>query len=51
MTTSATATTDAALVQGVLHEVARRIVGQEYMVERLLISLLTGELPASGLGA
>jgi MoxR-like ATPase len=33
---------DVALVQGVLREVARRIVGQEYMVERLLISLLTG---------
>ena len=42
MTTSAAASTDAALVQGVLREVARRIVGQEYMVERLLISLLTG---------
>jgi MoxR-like ATPase len=36
------ATNDAALVQGVITEVARRIVGQEYMVERLLISLLTG---------
>jgi MoxR-like ATPase len=29
-------------VQGVLQQVARRVVGQEYMVERLLISLLTG---------
>jgi hypothetical protein len=28
--------------RAVLREVARRIVGQEYMVERLLISLLTG---------
>ena len=33
---------DAALVHDVLAQVARRIVGQEYMVERLLISLLTG---------
>jgi MoxR-like ATPase len=31
-----------ALVQGVMRQVARRVVGQEYMVERLLISLLTG---------
>jgi MoxR-like ATPase len=30
------------LVQGVLREVARRIVGQEPLVERLLICLLTG---------
>jgi len=42
VTTSASALTDTALVQGVAREVARRIVGQEYMVERLLISLLTG---------
>jgi MoxR-like ATPase len=34
--------TDMALVQGVLRQVGRRVVGQEYMVERLLISLLTG---------
>jgi MoxR-like ATPase len=33
---------DAALVQGVVRQVARRVVGQEYMVERLLIGLLTG---------
>jgi MoxR-like ATPase len=32
----------AMLAQQVLREVSRRIVGQEYMVERLLISLLTG---------
>ncbi|HWZ59144.1 MAG TPA: MoxR family ATPase [Gemmatimonadaceae bacterium] len=31
-----------ALTQSVAHQVARRVVGQEYMVERLLISLLTG---------
>ena len=36
------ATVDTALVHGVLQQVARRVVGQEYMVERLLISLLTG---------
>ena len=39
--TSASAV-DTSLVQGVLQQVARRVVGQEYMVERLLISLLTG---------
>jgi MoxR-like ATPase len=30
------------LIQSVTAQVARRVVGQEYMVERLLISLLTG---------
>jgi MoxR-like ATPase len=35
-------TVDARLVQDVSRQVARRVVGQEYMVERLLISLLTG---------
>jgi MoxR-like ATPase len=33
---------DTALVQGVVRQVGRRVVGQDYMVERLLISLLTG---------
>src|SRR4028118_1133626 len=33
---------DAALVRGGVRQVARRVVGQEYMVERLLIGLLTG---------
>src|SRR5437763_3750974 len=33
---------DASIVQEVVHQVGRRIVGQDYMVERLLISLLTG---------
>jgi len=42
VTAPAAQSPDAALVQGVLREVARRIVGQDYMVERLLISLLTG---------
>src|SRR5687768_18371154 len=31
-----------ALVHDVLRQVGKRVVGQEYMVERLLISLLTG---------
>jgi MoxR-like ATPase len=33
---------DTALVQGILEQVGRRIVGQDYMVERLHIGLLTG---------
>jgi MoxR-like ATPase len=33
---------DSALVHRVQQQVARRVVGQDYMVERLLISLLTG---------
>jgi len=33
---------DTALMQAVTRQVARRVVGQDYMVERLLISLLTG---------
>ena len=33
---------DAAIVQEVVVEVGRRIVGQNYMIERLLISILTG---------
>ena len=41
-TAAAAAAIDTSLVQGVLQQVARRVVGQEYMVERLLISLLTG---------
>jgi MoxR-like ATPase len=41
-TTQRAAAADAALVQSVLRQVARRVVGQEYMIERLLISLLTG---------
>jgi MoxR-like ATPase len=38
----AAATSESRLVQDVSKEVARRVVGQEYMVERLLISLMTG---------
>ena len=33
---------DASMVQEVVQQVGRRIVGQDYMVERLMISLLTG---------
>ena len=42
MATQAHSAADTALVQSVEREMARRVVGQEYMVERLLISLLTG---------
>jgi len=45
-TATPTATTavpaDTSLAQAVARQVARRVVGQDYMVERLLISLLTG---------
>jgi MoxR-like ATPase len=37
-----TSSADSRLVHAVTDQVARRVVGQEYMVERLLISLLTG---------
>ena len=37
-----TSSADSRLVRDVTEQVARRVVGQEYMVERLLISLLTG---------
>jgi MoxR-like ATPase len=33
---------DTALVQSIVTQVGRRVVGQDYMVERLLIGLLTG---------
>jgi MoxR-like ATPase len=42
MTTRATRTSDAALTQALTREVAKRVVGQEIMVERLLVGLLTG---------
>src|ERR1700694_330621 len=42
MTTRAVKTSDAALAQSITREVAKRIVGQTAMVERLLIGLLTG---------
>jgi MoxR-like ATPase len=40
--TQVTTAADSRLVNDVSREVARRVVGQEYMVERLMISLLTG---------
>ncbi|HET7622063.1 MAG TPA: MoxR family ATPase [Gemmatimonadaceae bacterium] len=42
MTTRVAPAADTALVQNILEQVGRRVVGQEYMVERLLIGLLTG---------
>src|SRR5688500_15153918 len=42
MATQASSSADARLIQDVSRQVGRRVVGQEYMVERLLISLLTG---------
>ena len=41
-TTVATNQADIALVHAVMRQVGKRVVGQEYMVERLLIGLLTG---------
>jgi MoxR-like ATPase len=40
--TQASSTADARLIQDVSSQVALRVVGQEYMIDRLLISLLTG---------
>lgn len=42
MTTRAPKTQDAALAAALTQEVAKRVVGQDVMVERLLIGLLTG---------
>ena len=42
MTTQVSPAADTALVQNIVRQVGRRVVGQEYMVERLLIGLLTG---------
>ena len=41
-TASSSSTADARLIQDVSRQVALRVVGQEYMIDRLLISLLTG---------
>jgi MoxR-like ATPase len=40
--TQASSSADARLVHEVSRQTARRVVGQEYMIDRLLISLLTG---------
>ena len=42
MATQASSSADARLIQDVSRQVALRVVGQEYMIDRLLISLLTG---------
>ena len=42
MATQASSSADARLIQDVSSQVALRIVGQTYMIDRLLISLLTG---------
>ena len=44
MATQASTSTsaDARLIQDVSRQVALRVVGQEYMIDRLLISILTG---------
>ncbi len=42
MTTKTARTSDAVLTQSITREVAKRVVGQDVMVERLLIGLLTG---------
>ncbi len=42
MESQQTSSADSRLVHDVTAQVARRVVGQDYMVERLLISLLTG---------
>src|ERR1043165_1308458 len=41
-TTQVSTAADSRRVQDVARQVARRVVGQDYMVDRLLISLLTG---------
>ena len=42
MATSVASGMDSRLIQDVSRQVARRVVGQDYMIDRLLISLLTG---------
>src|SRR5687767_9911592 len=42
MATQVSSSADARLVHEVSRQTARRVVGQEYMIDRLLISLLTG---------
>jgi MoxR-like ATPase len=42
MTSRAVRATDTSLVTAIGHEVGKRVVGQEIMVERLLVGLLTG---------
>ena len=42
MATQGSSSADARLIQDVSSQVALRVVGQTYMIDRLLISLLTG---------
>ena len=42
MATSVSPGADSRLIQDVSRQVARRVVGQDYMIDRLLISILTG---------
>src|SRR4051812_35342102 len=42
MATQVTPAGDSRLINDVTRQVARRVVGQEYMIDRLIISLLTG---------
>ena len=42
MATQASSAADARLIQDVSRQVGLRVVGQEYMIDRLLISMLTG---------
>jgi MoxR-like ATPase len=42
MATQVSSSADARLIQDVSNQVALRVVGQQYMIDRLLISLLTG---------
>ena len=42
MATQVSSSADARLIQDVSRQVALRVVGQEYMIDRLLISILTG---------
>ncbi|HEX4468600.1 MAG TPA: AAA family ATPase, partial [Gemmatimonadaceae bacterium] len=42
MATSVQSGMDSRLIQDVSRQVSRRVVGQDYMIDRLLISLLTG---------
>ena len=42
MATTVSPAADARLIQDVSRQVARRVVGQDYMIDRLLISILTG---------
>ena len=42
MATTVSPAADSRLIQDVSRQVSRRVVGQDYMIDRLLISLLTG---------